>query len=76
MAPLYANCPDCRANATHGTRQRKLGRAFQPKWRAACAAHAPSSNQWHETLPIGQAMMAVTTEQGIAYVRRRKAAAQ
>lgn len=43
MAPLYSNCPDCRTAPTHRTRQRQLGRSFQPDWHQCCAQHVPGA---------------------------------
>lgn len=45
MAPLYANCPDCRTAPTHRTRQRQMGRAFQPDWHQCCAQHVPGAGR-------------------------------
>jgi hypothetical protein len=53
MKPLYANCPDCRANATHETRQRQLGRSKPTQWRECCAKHAPTNGVFHETIERG-----------------------
>jgi hypothetical protein len=48
--PLFGGCPQCRHQPVGMTRQRQLGRAFQPAWHLACDRHLPATNAFHESI--------------------------
>lgn len=52
LRPLVTGCAACRDRASRLTRQRQLGRRFQPPWLRACAEHAATTNAFHETYDV------------------------